>query len=746
MVKNDIKKAYELIIIGAGPIAIECAVLAKKAGIEPVLIEKGDSVASNMAKFSHLEMFSPWYYNYSPFGIELLSSTNTFTMPQKEYETTSEYINNYLIPLAKTGEFTISFDTQVLEVGKAEIVKTDMMGDNRAKYPFKLHCKNKNSDFFLYSDRVIDTSGVYENPLFMGEGRMAALNEKSLREHFFYHAIDKDQPKKQLRSKTTLMVGATCCAAKSVVELKKLIEQDDLTKIIYINETGLKPCIPQLKNDIFEKRVETVRLANEFLDSYHPQVQVIPKSFIQGIYETASGFEVSIYSQTKEQERAFKVDNIVSNYGFEADDLLYRELQMHECYASKAPMNIASAMLEDTMDCRLTPYSTSIDSLKTSEPGFYVLGAKSYGRNQGFSLHIGIGQAIELFSKEFGLDKQQLLSSKIEMQKDIFFAAKQKQTLATKQPLPPKKIVSPKENRYKTITENLQEIIFETDLKQKITYLSPSWEVFTGFKVKDYIGLDWQVLLAKTSRDTGVKQCNAFMSNKLETYHEEFQVSCSDGRYKWVEVRASVLVDENDVAYGTIGSMADVTQRVELVQRLKKANKELDTLSITDGLTGIYNRRYFNEMLQKEYERAVRGKSFFALVICDIDFFKPYNDTYGHQKGDDAIVKVAKVLQSKFSRQADFVARYGGEEFVALLPATQKEGVEHIVQKAKEEIKSLQIKHINSTVSKYLTMSFGVVWGKIDTAITPDKLLMLADEALYKSKKEGRDRMSLEVL
>lgn len=151
-------------------------------------------------------------------------------------------------------------------------------------------------------------------------------------------------------------------------------------------------------------------------------------------------------------------------------------------------------------------------------------------------------------------------------------------------------------------------------------------------------------------------------------------------------------------------------------------------------------------MLQKEYDRAVRGRSYFALVIGDIDFFKPYNDTYGHQKGDGVIVKVAQTLRTNFARQADFVARYGGEEFVALLPATSRDGVENIVEKAKNDIKNLKIRHINSTVSDYVTMSFGVVWGKVDTAITPDKLLMLADEALYTSKKEGRDRVSMEVL
>lgn len=304
-------------------------------------------------------------------------------------------------------------------------------------------------------------------------------------------------------------------------------------------------------------------------------------------------------------------------------------------------------------------------------------------------------------------------------------------------------MIANKEQKYKTITDNLQEIIFETDLKQKITYLSPSWKEMTGFEIKDFIGLDWQKLLAENSRATGVNQCNAFMSNKLESYLEEFQIKCSDGSYKWVEVRASVLVDKNGVAYGTIGSMMDITQKVQLIEQLKKTNKELDILSITDGLTGIYNRRHFNEIFAKEYDRAVRSGSPLALVICDIDFFKPYNDTYGHQKGDDAIIIVAQILQKVFARQSDFVARYGGEEFVALLPSTDQDGAAKIVNEAKNAIESMQIGHINSQVSQYLTMSFGVVCGRIALKTSSDKILSMADEALYESKKNGRNKVTL---
>ncbi|MCK9337599.1 MAG: diguanylate cyclase [Arcobacteraceae bacterium] len=735
------EKTYDIIVVGAGPIGIETAALATINGYKVLVLESGDDMAYNMQRFAYLDMFSPWYYNYSPYGINLLKSNGIFTTPKSDYEPTEEYITNYLKPLSKLADFKIEYNTKVIKIGKQQIAKTDLVGSNRSKYPFRLLCEANGKEEFFYASKVIDTSGVYDNPLFLGEGRIPAINEKNLKNEIHYQAIDKEKYQDKLRGKKSLLIGTTCCTSKSVIELKKFISQDRNTKIIYINESGLKPYIHQLKNDIFPKRVDGINLANEFLDSFHPQVKVIEKSSVFKIEKYNDSFKV--YLNSKNGVNEIEVDNIISNCGFKADNSLYEELQVHECYASHSPMNLATAMLEDTIDCRLTPNALSVDTLSNPEPDFFILGAKSYGRNQGFSLHIGIGQIIELFARLTNKDVLQFSATDEPKQKEVVFVVKKEEVLSSKTAPTPAKVVATKEEKYKTIAENLQEVIFETDLKQKITYLSPSWKIMTGFEIDDFIGLDWQVLLDDDSRSQGVCQCNAFMSNKLEEYHEEFKIKCKDGSVKWVEVRASVLIDYNGVAFGTIGSMVDITQRVEILNELKIRNKQLDELSITDELSDLYNRRYFNEMLPKEFDRALRSKSDFALAMCDIDYFKPYNDTYGHQKGDEVIQEVAKVLKNSFNRQIDVVARYGGEEFVIILPATPKDDAIKLLDNVRKEIENLKIEHINSKVSKYITVSFGMVCGKIKSSHMSNKLFNKSDEALYASKKNGRNQLTV---
>jgi diguanylate cyclase (GGDEF)-like protein/PAS domain S-box-containing protein len=739
------EKIYDFLIIGAGPIGIEAATIASQNGLDTLLLEQGSFIGFYAKKFAHLGMFSPWYYNYSPNGVKTLQDAGLFIHPKSLYDTTESYLNNYLIPLAKTAKLAISYNTKVLKIGKLALAKTNLAGKNRKKQPFRLLCQRDGKKEFIYAYNVIDASGVYNTPLALGAGRVQAIGEEHNKSSILYQAIDKENAQR-FEAKTTLILGQICCTAKSLNELQKYLDYNPKTKLIYVDETGLKPYISQLKNDIFTRRVESIRLANELLDSSSPQVRIIEKSGVFKIEKKEQGFEVYLISQKDHTIESLFVDTIVSNCGFQPDNSLYSELQVHECYASASPMNLASAMLEDTLDYRLTPSALGYETLTNPEPNFYILGSKSYGRNQGFSLHIGIGQTIELFSHILNKEKQEFLRSPLAEHQEVSFVVNKEEKLSTSSPLAPAKIQADQEQMYKTITENLQELIFQTDLKQKITYLSPSWTTLTGFSTQEFIGLDWQSLLHKDSQAQGLCQCNAFMSKQLETYREEFKILCKDGSIKWVEVNASVLVDSNNVAYGTIGSMLDITQRVAVLKELQEKNKQLDRLSITDDLTGLYNRRHFNEVFEHEYERALRGGNDFALIMCDIDFFKPYNDTYGHQKGDDTLKAVALVLQKSFTRRVDIVARYGGEEFVIILPATSQENAQKLVEDARKKIQALHIEHSNSDVSPYVTMSFGMICGRATPSKNPDQLLTLADNALYESKKMGRNRLSVYYL
>ena len=180
----------------------------------------------------------------------------------------------------------------------------------------------------------------------------------------------------------------------------------------------------------------------------------------------------------------------------------------------------------------------------------------------------------------------------------------------------------------------------------------------------------------------------------------------------------------------------------ELVENRKKLiekNEELKKISIRDGLTEIYNRRYFHQYFEREWKRAIRDKKLISLIMIDIDFFKLFNDTYGHLAGDDCLIQIANTLNDLVNRPADLFARYGGEEFVAILPGTEKDGTLLLAEEMRKAVEALKIEHTSSTISEYVTISLGVGTIFPDNKSSSNALINLADKILYKVKQSGRN-------
>ncbi len=180
-------------------------------------------------------------------------------------------------------------------------------------------------------------------------------------------------------------------------------------------------------------------------------------------------------------------------------------------------------------------------------------------------------------------------------------------------------------------------------------------------------------------------------------------------------------------------------EKLDLMEELEKKNRELERLSYLDGLTNISNRRYFDMIIEKEWRRGIRDRFPISVAMIDIDYFKLYNDTYGHQSGDDCLQKVAGALKDALFRPGDFIARYGGEEFIVLMSNVGLQGGLEVAKRMQYNLKCLGILHENSNVSDCVTVSIGLACVVPDKGTEAGIIVKKADQYLYKAKAQGRN-------
>lgn len=191
---------------------------------------------------------------------------------------------------------------------------------------------------------------------------------------------------------------------------------------------------------------------------------------------------------------------------------------------------------------------------------------------------------------------------------------------------------------------------------------------------------------------------------------------------------------------------AEIRERRRAEAELEKANQELQRLASLDGLTQIANRRRFDEYLKQEWQRMTREQSPLSLLLSDLDDFKAYNDTYGHQAGDECLQRIAQCMGNALKRPADLVARYGGEEFAIILPNTDADGAVYVAKRIQKDISRLKLTHAQSSVSPYITLSIGVSSTIPQQGNSPELLLDTTDKALYEVKALGKNAVIFKPL
>lgn len=234
-------------------------------------------------------------------------------------------------------------------------------------------------------------------------------------------------------------------------------------------------------------------------------------------------------------------------------------------------------------------------------------------------------------------------------------------------------------------------------------------------------------------------------SNGGDIIENEYRMRHKQGGWHWMLCRETVFQwDQDNVPLQLLGTATDITVHKKHEEALQQKNKELTALARLDALTQVANRRAFDEFLDNAW--AAHNHTPLTLILCDIDYFKLYNDTYGHQAGDACLQKVAQALQKAVKRQLDLVARYGGEEFAIVLPNTTLVGAEHVAQSIQTHVKDLAIEHRLSAVSQHLTVSLGLATVTSTVSGSPKELIEAADQGLYQAKSDGRARFAIGYL
>ena len=236
------------------------------------------------------------------------------------------------------------------------------------------------------------------------------------------------------------------------------------------------------------------------------------------------------------------------------------------------------------------------------------------------------------------------------------------------------------------------------------------------------------------------KDQELFLAVKEQFY--EAKVKCADEEIRSYQFYKSTFVVDGEIL-GLVGVMLDVGDYKKTLNELDEKNKLLSNLSITDHLTGNFNRRYFQNIIDKKINLLSRHNYQFYFALIDIDFFKDYNDAYGHHKGDIALQEVSNVLKEILNRQTDYVFRVGGEEFAIIFEVDSKDNAISIMENLRKKVEDLKIIACNSTICNYLTISIGLGYiKKASPDANSDQIYDEVDKLLYESKDNGRNQIT----
>jgi len=298
------------------------------------------------------------------------------------------------------------------------------------------------------------------------------------------------------------------------------------------------------------------------------------------------------------------------------------------------------------------------------------------------------------------------------------------------------------EAAYRLLADNSSDMVFQLDRDLVLRYVSPASRDVLGNEPAEMVGLKPAEMAYPDDAERIKAAFTALVAGDAERQSPITRRQHRDGRWIWVESQMKAVRDPQTGAFcGIVGALRDITLRKSMEDQLAEANRRLQILATRDGLTGLGNRRAFDEALVREHRRATRDGECLALIMIYVDRFKSFNDCYGHPAGDECLKQVAHAIAATIRRPGDLAARYGGEEFVVLLPNTDEKGAAEVAERVRLAVSGLALEHVDA-MDRIVTISAGVSATEDRTGETgPDELLRNADRALYCAKHGGRDQV-----
>jgi thioredoxin reductase len=397
MAKAD---APRIAVLGGGPIGLEAALYARSLGLVVTVYERG-RIGEHLRRWGHVRLFSPFGMNVTPLGRAALLADK----PKRDFPsdtdiiTGREHVACYLEPLSQAAPLRdcLRPGMQVIQVGRRGLLKGDMKRDGQ---PFRLLLRDtKGKETFEEADVVLDCTGTYGQHRWLGEGGIPAAGEAKSEPQIAYEVVDVLGDKKaDYAGRSILLVGSGYSAATTACNLAALAEKNPSTWVVWLARGAKSQPLKRIAADPLKERDRLAARANTLATRGEGNMEFHPQSSVEAVdwLGPDRGFQVA--TRVGGKAKTWEVERVIGNVGYTPDATLYRELQVHECYASLGPMALAAALLKHAGgDCLSIP-AQGPNVLRNPEPNFYILGAKSYGRNSNFLLRAGFEQVRDAFA------------------------------------------------------------------------------------------------------------------------------------------------------------------------------------------------------------------------------------------------------------------------------------------------------------------------------------------------------------